>query len=103
MTQSFVISGDLLIGAESTGDNRTARAINPATGANLEPAFAIASEADVTKACELAGQAFDVYRATSPEERAAFLEKIADNIIDIGDALIERATEETGLDRKSVV
>ena len=97
MTQSFVISGDLLIGADSTGENRTARAINPATGADLEPAFAIAGEADVAKACELAAQAFDVYRATSPERRAAFLEKIADNIMEIGDALIERATQETGL------
>jgi len=97
MTQSFVISGDLLIGADSTGDNKSVRAINPATGANLEPAFAIASEADVARACELAGQAFDTYRATSPEARAKFLETIATNIMEIGDALIERATEETGL------
>ncbi|MFS8115715.1 aldehyde dehydrogenase family protein, partial [Rhizobium jaguaris] len=97
MTQSFVISGDLLIGADSTGDNKSVRAINPATGANLEPAFAIASEAEVARACELAGQAFDAYRATSPEARATFLETIATNIMEIGDALIERATEETGL------
>ena len=97
MTQSFVINGDLLIGTDSTGDNRTARAINPATGAHLEPAFAIAGEADVARACELAAHAFDAYRSTSPEQRAAFLEKIADNIMEIGDALIERATEETGL------
>jgi NADP-dependent aldehyde dehydrogenase len=97
MTQSFVISGDLLIGADSTGDNKSVRAINPATGANLEPAFAIASEADVARACELAGQAFDTYRATSPEARATFLETIATDIMEIGDALIERATDETGL------
>ncbi|MCJ9725347.1 aldehyde dehydrogenase family protein, partial [Agrobacterium sp. BETTINA12B] len=97
MTQSFVISGDLLIGAESTGENKSVRAINPATGANLEPAFAIASEAEVARACELAAQAFDIYRATSPEARATFLETIAANILEIGDALIERATEETGL------
>ena len=97
MTQSFVINGDLLIGADSSGDDKSVRAINPATGANLEPAFAIASEADVARACELAAQAFDVYRATSPEARATFLETIADNIMEIGDALIERANEESGL------
>ncbi|WP_047457402.1 aldehyde dehydrogenase (NADP(+)) [Rhizobium rhizogenes] len=97
MTQSFVISGDLLIGAESTGENKSARAINPATGGNLEPAFAIASEAEVARACALAGQAFDTYRATTPEARATFLETIADKIMEIGDILIERATEETGL------
>ena len=97
MTQSFEIRGDLLIGSDSTGGNRTARAVNPATNANLEPAFAIAGEADVARACELAAQAFDTYRATGPEQRAAFLEKIADNIMEIGEALIERAMEETGL------
>lgn len=97
MTQSFVINGDLLIGAESSGVDRSARAINPATGAPLEPAFAIASEADVARACELAAQAFDIYRATSPEARAVFLETIANNIMEIGDALIQRANEETGL------
>ena len=74
MTQAFEIKGDLLIGAASTGDNRTVRAINPATGENLEPAFAVASIADVDRACDLAAAAFDTYRATSPEARAVFQE-----------------------------
>jgi NADP-dependent aldehyde dehydrogenase len=97
MTQTFAINGDLLIGAASSGDNRSARAINPATGVNLEPAFAIASEADVARACALAGEAFDTYRSVSLDARATFLETIAANIMEIGDALIERANEETGL------
>jgi alpha-ketoglutaric semialdehyde dehydrogenase len=97
MTQSFVISGDLLIGAGNSGDDRSAYAINPATGAKIEPAFAVATVADVDRACELAEQAFDVYRSTSLEVRATFLETIATNIMEIGDALIQRGHEETGL------
>jgi NADP-dependent aldehyde dehydrogenase len=97
MTQSTVISGDLLIGSASAGDNKSVRAINPATGANLEPAFALAGEADVARACELAAEAFDTYRAASLEARATFLETIADNIMAVGDVLIQRANEETGL------
>src|ERR1700761_2668309 len=91
MTQAFVIKGDLLIGADSTGDNRTVRAINPATGENLEPAFAVASVADVDRACALAAGDRDTYRATSPDARAVFLETIAANILEIGDQLLERA------------
>lgn len=97
MTQAFVIKGDLLIGADSTGDNRTVRAINPATGENMEPAFAVASVADVDRACDLAAAALDTYRATSPEARAVFLETIAANIMEIGDQLLERAHAESGL------
>ncbi|WFS00214.1 aldehyde dehydrogenase (NADP(+)) [Rhizobium tumorigenes] len=97
MTQAFDIKGDLLIGADSTGDNRTVRAINPATGENMEPAFAVASVADVDRACDLAAVALDTYRSVSLEARAVFLETIAANILEIGDQLLERAHAETGL------
>ncbi|MEK1874606.1 MAG: aldehyde dehydrogenase (NADP(+)) [Phyllobacterium sp.] len=97
MTESFAVKGDLLIGAASSGDNRSLYAINPATGAKLEPAFALASEADVARACALAGEAFDAYRSVALNARATFLEKIAANLMEIGEALIQRANEETGL------
>ena len=51
------------------------------------------------RACELAWAAFDAYRETSLEARAAFLEAIAQEIMNIGDALIERAMAESGLPR----
>jgi 2,5-dioxopentanoate dehydrogenase len=97
VTESLEITGDQLIGSSSTGGAYSFRAINPATGASLEPAFAVANLGDVGRACELAWQAFDVYRETGLEARATFLETIASNIIAIGDALIQRAHEETGL------
>ena len=50
-----------------------------------------------TLRCAAAAEAFAGYRATTSEQRAQFLEAIADNIEAIGDALIARAVAETGL------
>ena len=75
------------------------RAINPATGAELDPIFGGGDAADVNRACDLAWAAFDSYRETSLEARAAFLETIAEEILAVGDALVERACAETGLPR----
>ena len=46
---------------------------------------------------QLADSAFPVYRGLSAEQRAAFLERIADEIVALGDALLERANQETAL------
>ncbi|MGS0743677.1 aldehyde dehydrogenase (NADP(+)) [Glaciimonas sp. GG7] len=92
------INGDMLIGKTAAhGSAAPFHAINPATGAAIEPAFATGTVADVERACALAGQAFDTYRDTSLEARAAFLEQIAQNILDLGPVLIERAMLESGL------
>lgn len=40
--------------------------------------------------CALAGQSFAVYRETSLEARSAFLEAIADTVLELGDTLITR-------------
>lgn len=72
-------------------------ATNPATGAPLEPVFFGATNAEVARAAELAGQAFQPYSRVPAAERARFLRQIASNIEQIGDALVERTTAETGL------
>jgi alpha-ketoglutaric semialdehyde dehydrogenase len=92
------IHGDMLIGQAAVhGSVASFRAIDPATGRELDPAFGSGDEADVARACALAQQAFDGYRESGLEQRAQFLEQIAQNITDIGPALIERAMQETGL------
>ncbi|MCX5496704.1 aldehyde dehydrogenase (NADP(+)) [Kaistia dalseonensis] len=92
------ITGDLIIGSSFvTSGQRSFRATNPATSVRLDPVFAFAGDAEVDRAAELAWSAFDRYRETDLETRAHFLETIADNIMDLGDALIERGTAETGL------
>lgn len=95
-----MLTGNLLIGASQVaGKKGTLYATNPATGEQIEPAYRLGDKEDVARACELAEQAFNTYRATSPAERASFLETIARNIESIGDELIERAMAETGLPR----
>jgi 2,5-dioxopentanoate dehydrogenase len=94
------ISTDLIIGQRAVpGTNGTVRGVEAASGAALEPVFGGATAADVDAACALAWQALDVYRETALEARARFLEAIAQNILDLGDALIERCMTETGLPR----
>ncbi|WP_239017787.1 aldehyde dehydrogenase (NADP(+)) [Sphingomonas aracearum] len=75
----------------------TFQGVDAATGAPLEPSYPISSLADVDAACAAADAAFDAYRATDPETRAAFLEAIGEEIVALGDALIERAHRESGL------
>lgn len=92
------ISGDMLIGARSVrGRAGELRAFAPASGENLEPAFGGGDAADVDTACTLAGEAFASFRAAPLAQRAEFLEHIAQGLLDLGDALIERAHQESAL------
>jgi NADP-dependent aldehyde dehydrogenase len=86
-------------GAAVKGRAEAVRGIDPATGEALEPAYGGAGPAELERACVLAQEAFDAYRETGLEERARFLEKIAGNILAIGDDLIVRAMRESGLPR----
>jgi NADP-dependent aldehyde dehydrogenase len=92
------ITGEMLIGASAVrGTDATLRAFDPVRNADLEPAFGGGGAAEVARACELADAAFDDYRQAPFETRAQFLEAIADNIIALGDELIERAMAESAL------
>ena len=92
------IHGDMLIGQTTLhGNAAQLHGVNPATGLALEPAYGAGTVDDVERACTLAQQAFDQYRETTQEQRALFLEQIAQNILDIGPLLIERAMQESGL------
>ncbi|WP_322032772.1 aldehyde dehydrogenase (NADP(+)) [Paraburkholderia sp. J76] len=93
------ITGDMLIGGRAVrGSEKPLAALNPATGEAIPaPAFGSGTAADVDAACKLAAAAFDAYRTLPLAVRAAFLERIADGIAALGDALTERAHAETGL------
>lgn len=93
-------TGHLLIGQRVVaGSAPSFHAINPVTGQAIEPAFTGAGAADIDEACSLAQTAFDAFRSTAPEQRALFLEEIADGIEALGPSLIDRAMTETGLAR----
>ncbi len=94
------ITGNMVIGAHDVrGAAGVFRADAPQSGDKLEPEFGVATAADVKLACELAEAASEVYRNTSPQARAQFLEAIASQILALGDNLIERAVSETALPR----
>lgn len=93
-----MLSGNLFLGAERRAAKASFRAYNPTLGAEIaEPAFAEATAADVADACARAEAAFEAYAARPLADRAAFLEAIATRIEGLGDALLERAHQETGL------
>lgn len=92
------LTGEMIIGQRRVrGAGGEQFAFNPATRNEMLPAYGQASAADVDRACELAEQAFDPYRAIALEGRARFLEAMAEGLLGIGPALIERAQAETGL------
>jgi len=97
MTSS--ITGDMLIGATAVrGAAGQQRAFNPSADADIsEPVFGMGGLPEVDRAAALAAAAFDTFRRTPPAVRAGLLEAIADNILQLGEALIERAHAETGL------
>ena len=89
--QNFV--GDQL----SLGTGKTFRAVSPLDSTPLPPEFHLSGEKEVNAALEIAEQAFETYRESTGGQRAAFLERIADEIMALGDDLINRAHQETGL------
>lgn len=70
---------------------------NAATNEELEGAFTNATSEQVDGAVQRATAAFDVYRKKDNNSIAAFLDQIAEEILNLGDALLERCNLETGL------
>lgn len=92
------LTGLNFIGNEQSGQGTiTFHAVNPATGVEMSPAFHEATAQEIDNAIVKAEAAFLAYSKTSGKERASFLETIADEIIALGDDLIKRCGEETGL------
>lgn len=92
------LSGRNLIGFEFSGKGKTSfQAVDPSTQQNLETYFTEATKEEVSTAAEKAERAFETYRMKSSQERALFLEAIADEILNLGDILIKRCCAETAL------
>lgn len=93
-----MISGKQLIGKSQSNKGKTTfSALNARTGEPLDAVFCEATDAEIAQAADLAEQAFDIYRQKSDIERAAFLETIANEILNLGDILIQTAQAETAL------
>ena len=91
------ILGASFVGSKAVTRGKTFHGWNPALGKPIDPAFHEASPEDADEALRLAAAAAPELRARSAESRATFLESIAESLLGLGDVLLERAGEETGL------
>ncbi|MGF6709524.1 alpha-ketoglutaric semialdehyde dehydrogenase [Luteibacter sp. W1I16] len=88
---------------ETTGElNNDFRSVDAVTGQPFGPAFTSDGIPQVRTACAAAEAAFEVYRTTDAGDRAAFLERIGEEILALGDELIETAMRESGLPRARI-
>src|SRR5581483_11013526 len=92
------ISGKNIIGSTSSAEGKdTFRGFNPSEGKALWPAFHEASGAEVARAADLADQAALAMRELTADHVVGFLLGMREEIANLGDQLIERAAQETGL------
>jgi len=93
------LHGKNLIGrkAVASANTKTFTGVVAATGEKLSPVYHEATPAEIDEALTLAEKAFEEYRRQPAEKIAAFLDRIAEEILKLGDELIQRASAETGL------
>jgi len=92
------ITGENFIGfARSAQGTNRLQAANPATGSALPETFAAATVEEIEQAMRLAQAAFREYGRFDGITKARFLNAIADEILALGDELVERAVSETAL------
>lgn len=77
--------------------SKTFQAFDPSTDKPIAGDFEIANEQDVDQAVKKAVEAFDIYRKKDKEEIAKFLDQIANEILELGDSLLNRCHLETAL------
>lgn len=92
------ISGKNYIGQDLVGSGEVSfKTFNPTLNIENETSFSEASPKEIDDAVDLAWKAFEEYRSVSGERKSAFLQAIADEIINLGDALIQAYCSESGL------
>lgn len=97
------ITGKQLINGQwLAGEAGQYQAVNPATGEKIAPLLSYASKAQVASAVEAAEAAAPLYANTTAAQRAEFLQRCAEEIMALGDELIERVMQETGYPRGRV-
>lgn len=87
----------LIAGQTVIGGGKTTFGYNPATNEQLDPAYSLLTEDQLRTATAAAAEAYASFSTLDPEAHAGFLEAVADNIEAIGEELINRASQETGL------
>ena len=87
----------------SAKSNETIQAYNPATGEELPGKFYVATGTEMNEVMNKAQKAFETYKKFSGIKKAEFLEAIADEILALGDTLVNRACLETALPEARII
>jgi 2,5-dioxopentanoate dehydrogenase len=94
----MLLHGRQIIGGETSAEGtRSFFGYDPAKGDRATPPFHEATPAEVDRALTLADSASHAYGRLGPERRASFLETVAQEWMDLGEALLEQARLETAL------
>lgn len=95
-----MITGKNYIGSQLKGDgNKHYKTFNPELNIENPWEFTEATHEEIEEAVVLADQAFKIYKNCSGQEKAAFLNAIADEILALGDELLEIYCAESGYPR----
>ena len=87
-----------IIGYHSSAlGNTSFKTINPKTNKENKTELTEATDEEVNQACVLAASAFKKYRRIPGQDRAVFLHTIAEEILNIGDPLLELYMNESAL------
>lgn len=94
----MILKGENIIGFKSSAKgDKTIQAFIPAKNEYFPERFTEATAEELETAISLANKSFPEYNALTYEMRAQFLDAIADEIVALGDALINRCAAESGL------
>ncbi|MDF1695759.1 MAG: aldehyde dehydrogenase (NADP(+)) [Saprospiraceae bacterium] len=92
-----MITSNIIAGKSVKGSGQTFVGHNPSTLLPIDGDFEIASQENVEQAVSAAKEAFNTYKNTSGVKKAELLRTIAAEIEALGDQLIQRAMQESGL------
>ena len=93
-----MLSGENYIGfSKSASGQKKFKTFNPILNEQNEAEFTEATDEEINQAANKASKAFHVYSKKTGTEKAVFLNKIADEILALGDELVQTYMSETGL------
>ena len=99
-----MITGKNYIGnSPENNGNDTFQAYNATEFKLLDEMFYCATEEETNSAIELATKAFQEYKSFSAEKKATFLESIAEEILNLGEELVNTAMSESALPEGRII
>ncbi len=99
-----MLTGKNYIGNQlSAKGTNTYKTFNPTLNCENDTVFTEATSKEINEAIRLAAKAFKTYKKISGKDKAAFLNTIADQILDLGETLLNTYCTESGLSKNRAI